>query len=60
VSALFVAFLVSSTAILTVVLGVMGGYYAVSVILSAFNPSRPSKPSTLSAFVQQQSQASGD
>jgi hypothetical protein len=55
---LFVAFLVSSTAILTVALGVFGAYVSVCAILTAVNPSRPSK--ALSALVPHQSQASGD
>ncbi len=40
--ALFVAFLVSSTALISVGLGVLGAYYAISGVLAAFNPSRPS------------------
>ena len=57
-NALFIAFLISSTAILTVVLGVAGAYYAISGILAAVNPSRPSNG--LAALVTRQSHASGD
>jgi hypothetical protein len=58
VDALFVAFLVGSTAILSVALGVFGAYYAISGVLAAFNPARPSH--FLTALVTHQSQASGD
>jgi hypothetical protein len=58
VDALFVAFLVSSTALISVGLGVLGAYYAISGVLAAFNPSRPSH--FLAALVPTQSQASGD
>jgi hypothetical protein len=58
VSALFAAFLISSTAILTVILGIFGAYCAISGILAAVNPSRTS--SVLSALVAHQSPASGD
>jgi hypothetical protein len=56
-NALFVAFLISSTAILAVVLGVAGAYYAISGILAAVNPSRPSG---LASLVARENQASGD
>ena len=56
--ALLVIFLVSSTAILSVSLGVLGAYYAISGVLAAFNPGRPSQ--LLSKLVPHQSQASGD
>ena len=55
---LFVVFLISSTAILTVVLGVFGGYCAISAVLAVVNPSRASQ--NLSALVPHQSQVSGD
>jgi hypothetical protein len=58
VSALFVAFLIISTAILSVILGVFGAYCAISGVLAAVNPSRPSN--ALSALVAHQSQISGD
>jgi hypothetical protein len=58
VNALFVAFLVSSTAILTVVLGVFSAYCAISAILAAVNPARPSNSFT--ALVPNQNPASGD
>ncbi|MGA2004090.1 MAG: hypothetical protein ABSG70_11950 [Terriglobales bacterium] len=48
----------SSTAILSVSLGVLGAYYAISGVLAAFNPGRPSQ--LLSKLVPHQSQASGD
>ncbi len=56
VSALFVAFLIISTAILSVILGVFGAYWAICGVLAAVNPSRPSL--VLRALVQ--SQANGD
>jgi hypothetical protein len=58
VDALFVAFLIGSTAILSVSLGVLGAYYAISGVLAAINPSRPSH--FHGALVPNQSQASGD
>jgi hypothetical protein len=58
VNALFVAFLLSSTALLTVVLGILGAYFAISGILAAVNPSRPSN--ALAMLVSHQSHASGD
>jgi len=58
VDALLAAFLISSTAILSVALGVMGAYYAITAILAAFNPTRP--PRFAAPLAPQQSQASGD
>jgi hypothetical protein len=58
VNALFVAFLISSTAILTVVLGVLGAYCAISAVLAVVNISRPSH--ALAMLVTRQSHASGD
>jgi hypothetical protein len=58
VNALFVGFLISSTAILSVILGVIGAYWAINGILTAVNPTRPSN--LLSALVAHQSHASGD
>ena len=58
VSALFVAFLITSTAILTVIFGVFGAYCAISAVLAAVNPSRPTN--TLSALLPEQGRASGD
>ena len=57
-NALFVAFLISSTAILSVILGVFGAYCAISGVLAAVNPSRPSN--VLRALVPHQSHVSGD
>jgi hypothetical protein len=57
VDALFVAFLVSSTAILSVSLGVLGAYYAISGVLAAINPARPLH---FPRALMHQSQASGD
>jgi hypothetical protein len=58
VNALFVVFLVSSTAILSVILGVLGAYCAINGVLAVFNPSRPSN--SLQTLVPNQIQASGD
>jgi hypothetical protein len=58
VDALLVAFLVSGTAVLSVVLGVLGAYYAITGLLAAVNPARPAQ--LLRALVPNQSQASGD
>jgi len=58
VDALFVAFLVSSTAVVSVGLGVLGAYYAITGLLAAVNPARPAE--ILRALVPNQSQASGD
>ncbi len=58
VNALFAGFLLSSTAILTVVLGVFGAYAAINAVLAAVNPSKPSRP--LPGLVPNQSHASGD
>jgi len=60
VNALFVAFIVSSTAILTLVLGVFGGYCAIQGLLAVLDPSRPSPTLSASALVPHQSHASGD
>ena len=57
-SAFLVAFLLSSTAILAVVLGVFGAYCAIHAVLAIVNPSQPSN--FLSALIPNQSQASGD
>jgi hypothetical protein len=57
VDALFVAFLVSSTAILSVSLGVLGAYYAISGVLAAISPSGPLH---FPRELVHQSQASGD
>ncbi|MGA3197166.1 MAG: hypothetical protein ABSD39_19395 [Terriglobales bacterium] len=55
--ALFVAFVISSTAILSVGLGIFGAYCAVNAVLAAINPARPLPfPRALA----HQSQASGD
>jgi hypothetical protein len=59
VDALFVAFLVGSTAILSVSLGVLGAYYAISGLLAAINPARP-WPFLQALVPHHQSQASGD
>jgi hypothetical protein len=55
---LFVAFLITSTAILTVIFGVFGAYCAISAVLAAVNPSRPAN--TFSGLLPEQSRASGD
>jgi len=57
VNGLSAAFLISSTAILSVILGVFGAYCAVCGILAALNPARPN---VLQALVPHQSPASGD
>ena len=57
-SALSVAFLVSSTAILSVILGVFGAYCAIRGVLAAVNPSRPSN--VLRALVPHQGHINGD
>ncbi len=56
--ALFVVFLIGSTAILSVILGVFGAYCAISGVLAAVNQSRPSN--ALQALVPHQSHVSGD
>jgi len=58
VNALFVGFLIISTAILTVILGIFGAYCAIRAILAAVNPSRPSNG--LPALVPHQSHVNGD
>ena len=57
VNGLSAAFLISSTAILSVILGVFGAYCAIWGLLAALNPSRPN---VVRAFVPHQSPASGD
>jgi len=57
-SAISVAFLISSTAILSVTLGVFGAYCAIRAVLAAFNPARLS--SVLRSLIPNQSQVSGD
>src|SRR5258708_35472616 len=56
VNGLSAALLISSTAILSVILGVFGAYCAICGLLSALNPSRPN---VLRALVPHQSPASG-
>lgn len=58
VDALLVAFLVSSTAVVSVGLGVLGAYYAITGLLAAVNPARPAQ--FLRALVPNQGQLSGD
>jgi hypothetical protein len=58
VDALFVAFMVTGTAIVSVGLGVLGAYYAITGLLAAVNPARPAP--LLRALVPNQGQASGD
>jgi hypothetical protein len=58
VNPFFVAFLISSTSILTVALGVFGAYWTVCAVLAAVNPAKTSK--TFSALVPHQSQVGGD
>jgi hypothetical protein len=55
---IFAGVLISSTAILSVVLGVYGAYFVINGVLAAVNPSRPSN--LIAALVPHQSQASGD
>jgi hypothetical protein len=59
VTTLFVALLVFVTVIGCVALGVFGAYFAVTGLLAAFNPSRPSSV-RIPSLVPRQSQASGD
>lgn len=56
--ALLVAFLVGGTAIVSVGLGVLGAYYAITGLLAAVNPGRPAQ--LLQALVPHQGQVSGD
>lgn len=58
VNTLFTTLLVSSTAILTVALGVFGAYYAISGILAVMHPSRLSH--AVAALIPHQSHAGGD
>jgi hypothetical protein len=58
VDALYIAVVVSGTAILSVGIGVFGAYWAISGLLAAVNPSRP--VASLSALVPNQGQVSGD
>jgi len=58
VNALLVAFLITGTAILSVGLGVLGAYCAISGVLAAVNPSRPRH--AFAKLVPHQSEASGD
>jgi hypothetical protein len=58
VSAIFVALLLGSTAILSVILGVFGAYCAINGILAAFNPSKPAL--FLRALIPTENQVSGD
>jgi hypothetical protein len=58
VNALLIAFIVSTTAVLSVVLGVFGAYYTVNFVLSAINPVRPAP--AFRSFVPQHSRMSGD
>ena len=56
--ALFVGFMVTGTAIVSVGLGVLGAYYAITGLLAAVNPARPAP--LLRALVPHQGQLSGD
>jgi len=49
---------VTSTAIVSVGLGVLGAYYAITGLLAAVNPARPTP--SLRALVPHQGQVSGD
>jgi hypothetical protein len=53
-----VGFLLTSSAILSVVLGIFGAYCVVSVVLTLLNPAQPSN--LLAALVPNQSPSSGD
>jgi hypothetical protein len=48
------AFLIGSTAIVSVGLGILGAYCAATALLAAFNPAQPAR--FIAAFVQQQTQ----
>jgi hypothetical protein len=50
--------MVTGTAIVSVGLGVVGAYYAITGLLAAVNPARPAP--LLRALVPNQGQASGD
>jgi hypothetical protein len=59
VNALLVVFAIGGTAIIGVALGVFSAYYALTGLLAACNPSRPtSRPNRV--LIPQQSSASGD
>jgi hypothetical protein len=58
VNGLLIAFIVSTTAVLSVIFGVFGAYYAVNFLLAAINPTRPAP--ALRTLVPQQSRMSGD
>jgi len=58
VDALFEIFLLSSTVIVSVGVGILGAHYAISGLLAVLNSTRPSE--SLHALVPQQGQASGD
>ncbi|MGA9642755.1 MAG: hypothetical protein WBQ72_15270 [Terriglobales bacterium] len=56
--AILAIFLIGSTAIVSVVLGVLGAYYAVCGVLAAFNSER--KSHLLPQLIPNPTQASGD
>jgi hypothetical protein len=55
-SALISGFLICSTAILSVILGILGAYCAINALLAALNPST----NRFAALVPHHTQASGD
>lgn len=57
-NAFLVVLLIIATSLFCVALGILGAYCAVTGLLAAFNPSRPSMP--LPALVAHESSASGD
>ena len=54
---LFAGFLLISTTILAVILGILGAYGAIRLVLAAVNPAHPM---TLARLVPHQYHASGD
>ncbi len=54
---LFTGFLLISTTILAVILGILGAYGAIRAVLAAVNPAHPM---TLARLVPHQTHASGD
>jgi len=58
VDALFVGFMVTGTAIVSVGLGVLGAYYAITGLLAAVNPARPAQ--FLRTLIPNQNHVSGD
>jgi hypothetical protein len=57
VNELFTGFLLISTTILAVILGISGAYCVISAVLAAVNPAHPM---TIARLVPHQNHASGD